>query len=217
MSTSPTAKPWHRLTAETHAAWAAFRVYLDLEPSERTTANAYRIYHNKPAAASNDVAKTFNGWASKYDWIRRAAEYDKWMSAEADRAVMRAMQKYENELADKKKHINDRALDVAELFFKRAEEIAKLPITKKTVETTDSDGRPLTIKFEPIKGIKLTDAARLVEVGDKIARLAVGLATERTQVELRDKLAEIAHESGIPLDEVAEIFRDTTGKVVLLQ
>jgi hypothetical protein len=62
-------EPWERQPAESDPAWAAFLVYRDLPPSERSIS---RVVSDTGKARS-----LIAGWCSKWNWKDRAAQYDR--------------------------------------------------------------------------------------------------------------------------------------------
>ena len=69
---------WLHLKGETPQAYAAFCAYRDLKPAERNIKNA-------AAAAEAETAdlekryRVWRGWAAKYRWRERIADYDRYV------------------------------------------------------------------------------------------------------------------------------------------
>ena len=65
-------KPWERQPGETAKAYAAFLLYRDSPPSDRSV----------PAAREGQqrdrkgTLRQWSGWAARYGWVNRAAEHD---------------------------------------------------------------------------------------------------------------------------------------------
>jgi len=66
---------WERQENETDRAWAAFQVYRDLLPGDRSYDAAYRKTYDKPT--NIHAPKWYRDWAKEYDWIDRARAWDR--------------------------------------------------------------------------------------------------------------------------------------------
>jgi len=64
----PDSKPYDQQLDETGKAYAAFRVYAELGPEERSTA--------KVAAKVRKNLKLIHRWSSRHSWVQRAREFD---------------------------------------------------------------------------------------------------------------------------------------------
>ena len=68
-------KPWERKSDETDRAWAAFQVYRNLPPRERSYDAAYRKSYAKPP--HRRAPKWYRAWAKKHDWPKRTEAWDR--------------------------------------------------------------------------------------------------------------------------------------------
>lgn len=68
-------KPWERQSKETDRAWAAFQVYRDLLPAERSYDAAYRKSYTKPP--HRRAPKWYRMWAKQHDWKVRTETWDR--------------------------------------------------------------------------------------------------------------------------------------------
>jgi len=80
-------KPWERQPDETDRAWAAFQVYRDLPPAERSFDAAWRKRYAKPA--HHRCPQWYRIWAKQYDWKDRAAAWDRHLD-DVERAATEA-------------------------------------------------------------------------------------------------------------------------------
>lgn len=80
--------PWERRADETERAWVAFQTYRDLEPGDRSLAEAARrIYGPRGVQKNGMVVGRVREWSVRYDWRDRAAAWD----AEVDRRRREAL------------------------------------------------------------------------------------------------------------------------------
>jgi len=68
-------KPWERQPDETDRAWAAFRVYRDLPPAERSYGAAFRKTYQKPA--NYQAPQWYRQWANRHGWRDRVEAWDR--------------------------------------------------------------------------------------------------------------------------------------------
>jgi len=68
-------KPWERRQNETDRAWAAFQIYRDLPPSERSYGAAFRKTYRKPA--HYQAPQWYRQWAKQHDWRGRVENWDR--------------------------------------------------------------------------------------------------------------------------------------------
>lgn len=68
-------RSWERLPEETSKAWAAFLVYRDMLPGDRSLDAAYRKRYAKEPHIR--ATKTFRAWAKQHDWPGRVEAWDR--------------------------------------------------------------------------------------------------------------------------------------------
>jgi hypothetical protein len=76
---------WERQPGESDPAWAAFVVYRDLPPSERSI--------SRVVSDTGKSRSLIAGWSSRWDWKDRAAQYDRHMDRQATRREIEAIAK----------------------------------------------------------------------------------------------------------------------------
>lgn len=166
-----TLKPqWEILPDETDNAYATFQCYLELGGT-RSIRKAQAAFEKKQTGNKRAIKASSgraNTWATKYRWAERARAYDDHMARETHAAVIKGV-------ADRLKQYNDAALGV------------QLLILNKIRETIVAYKGSLPINV----------VAPLLSAQDKIARLALGDATDRTD-----------HSGTITLEKVDAIRAD---------
>lgn len=76
---------WHRLKGESNRAYAAFRVYMEIEPTLRNYKICAQIIKERQEEYDKYVSDTVNiyqsvcAWGNKFSWPDRVAAYDKWV------------------------------------------------------------------------------------------------------------------------------------------
>lgn len=73
-------KPWDRMEGESDKAFAAFNVYKNLTPSERSKSRvSYEIYDKKRGmswASDKKPHGRVNKWSVDFNWVERAGAWD---------------------------------------------------------------------------------------------------------------------------------------------
>ncbi len=139
-------EPWHRQPKEHERAYAAFRVYLDMEKrSIRTSVPDVR----------EDTLLT---WAKSYRWAVRALAYDQYLAREADTARRKSIHKA-NRLSERKRiEDKERAHKIADLIGEKIEIIAGWPMERMVRRSESVDGRyeivePLRVSIRDLKDL----------------------------------------------------------------
>jgi hypothetical protein len=77
-------EPWEQLDGESPQAYSAFRQYIDLHPKERSLFAVTEIIWPKrltePMRRKRKPHRTIETWSSRYEWVRRAKEYDAYLA-----------------------------------------------------------------------------------------------------------------------------------------
>lgn len=139
---------------------------------------------------------TLASWSVRWEWQERVASYDECLAADR-------LAEDDRKWRERREEHRERAWDLAQRLFQRAEELLSFPVVEVTVETSQTkseDGTKVFITQQVIKPAKWTqsDIARLVETYDKIARLAAGMDTEQQRLVIEglppEKLRELSDE-----------------------
>lgn len=92
--------PWDRQPHETAKAHAAFIVYRELPPDERTVVKAHNLIRAKEGLEPTRSHGPYYKWSSKHRWEDRAAAYDAYMAAKTRARLERRKLKVAEEHAD---------------------------------------------------------------------------------------------------------------------
>ena len=80
-TTETKVNPWERMDGETESSWAAFRIYRDLPPTERTLLAAWYDYRETKDGVRPDERVRPPGfiqtWSAKNSWSVRVQAYDR--------------------------------------------------------------------------------------------------------------------------------------------
>lgn len=177
-------RPWERRDDETEDAFAAFEVYRDMAPTERSARLVEETLSSKPVGTDTarraDRSGKYTMWCHRYGWVERSRAHDDYESRikldAADREMLATMR------AALKEH-NAQTIKLARLAYKRIEEMLALPTTRQTINReVEVAGQKVaqTITIEPVNW-KPSDAAALVTALDKVLRLSTGDVTERVE------------------------------------
>jgi hypothetical protein len=188
-------EPWERQPEETGPAWAAFQIYRDLGPERSIVLTRKTMKADADVKGEGGTLAKENGklqkWALKYNWVARALAFDKMIDKK------RVEEHVEQSLEMTRRHIK-----VAMLIQKRG--IARL----------------LKMKKEDILKMKPIDAAKLIDQGVDMERLARGQSTSQsrqvrvTQLdgEVEGQVLEEVRDSRKALmDKLAEIEKKRSG------
>lgn len=99
----PDRRPWEPMPGESRQAFAAFEIYLHLDPRNRAVDTAYKVYQQeglgkwagKSFKRGKDANGTWKGWSVKFSWVARAMAHDAFLArerVEAARVAVREMQ-----------------------------------------------------------------------------------------------------------------------------
>ena len=66
-------KLWERQPSKTPKAFAAFGLYLDIPPLDRSVRSAVELFRKQ---GGKTTERNWETWASRYNWRNRAAEHD---------------------------------------------------------------------------------------------------------------------------------------------
>jgi len=205
-------KLWHRKQDESDAQFAGFSLYLNLGKG-RSLLEAYRRYSGKEKATQ--PGGTFQSWSVLNSWLDRVNAYDAWQGQVEDTKFEHAAAKEQSKLAKRRAEANSVAWDMAKLLIEKAKMILKVPILEQQIESEerDKDGRLIkVIKIIKPAKFKVADAARMVEIADRLARLATDMSTDNVSFNLNEQLKRVSEETGVPLHVLEEEYRQMTGK-----
>lgn len=170
---------WDRQPGEPGRWYDRFvRYYLRAE-GERTLLGAYRQWQDverpEKARKGQHVPGCWKDRAEEWAWQGRAEEYD---------VELRRLDgvKWEK----RREEIRDRGWNVSGRLWDKANAMLAFPVSEQQVE---QDGQ--TVIIEPARWT-FRDAAAVAETADRLARLAAGLPTERTESKIEGEV--VTHE-----------------------
>ena len=164
-SIPPTQEPeprqsWERLETETGPQWAAFQVYRDLEPAERSLIAAYR---KEKGESKIRVDGYWQRWYAKNRWKVRAAAYDRYVD-----------EKVRAELEARRLQSRIDTADLGRMMRQKAHNALRMLVgVEQTV--VDEDGQRVRIIAVNLKPFEIE---RLAKTGTELERLALGESTE---------------------------------------
>jgi hypothetical protein len=147
---------WERQPRETNAAWAAFQVYRDIPPADRTLRDAYRAVKGPDKGS---VCGTWRGWFVKYAWKERAEAYDVYVDEKARLELEQRRAEARKETAELGKMLRDKAQEALRAF-------------KGVNEKIEEEKGEQVRTIEP--NLTAYQIARLSTVGVSLERLALG-------------------------------------------
>jgi len=175
---------WELIDGETALAFAAFEMYRRLGPA-RTVEEAWRQYWSRPGTRRRRMDKTspprvmpyFSRWAVKWRWRERALAWDE------EQAAIERDQRLDRELQEKARQ--------------HEEQIQQRELWKEEARAARTFARRMLLRaLQGIDGRELDDMtvreilphvqriSTLLEVGQRLERMALGEATDVTRQEV---------------------------------
>lgn len=208
---------WERLPGESARAFEAFGHYRRLAPGRRSLQQAWEDHWNRPGNALQRSKKAagrpyghWTRWMSKWRWQERALAWD------AEQAALARDQEQDRELREKARE--------------REEEIRQRQLWKEEARASRTLARRLLLRAlqgidsGEIEDMKVREIlphtqriSTLLEVGQRLERMALGEATDRTEsiskpdpalADLAQRIAELLEggtAEGLALADLARI------------
>lgn len=208
--------PWERLPGEPAEAYAAFCHYRDYGIS-RKLVRSYREIYNQPDAVG--APTFFRQWSRDFDWQSRILAYDNRLQVVRQKSKERAIEVNAATWVERKERLLEEGWQNAEKLIAKALEMLNFPLAtveKETGRETGPDGEVIVHKtiIHPAKW-SMKDVALFLKVAEDIRRLAAGLATSITRVELEaevkgylDKMKAEGQDLDIDAAEVIKIAEE---------
>jgi hypothetical protein len=183
--------PWHRQPGEGTAQYAAFCCYRDagIERSLRKVIRAHLnarptrtqqqrriLTHPRPDTYLRSVLRTWGDWSGRFRWQERVRAYDAWRDAERQREADRLA--VESALRDAEENERQRTLRREEARAARTVARRLLMRALQGIEAQGIEGMSVRDILPHIQRIGV-----LLEVGQRLERMALGEVTDRTAVE----------------------------------
>lgn len=182
-------KSFDPMEGESSVAFRAFACYRDLGAERSQDAVAKMLGVSR---------QNLQRWTTRWEWVRRAKEYDAHLDSLEQKAREKALTKKAEDWATKE-------LEMAALLYDKAKSMLAFPLARQK----SKDG--LTI-VEPADW-RMRDAASIAEAGVKMERLARGESTDRITVSIaaREALQSILSETGLSEDQARQIVASRFG------
>lgn len=157
---------YERRAKEGAKPYAAFNAYLELG-ADRSVRKVAQKVHKNPTLIQK--------WSRAHNWPERARAWDADAEKRMRDAEAKAMKAEAEKWAKRQISLRDEAYELGDELIKKAKAMLAYPISKQTVQ---QDGK--TIIVTPNK-FSVGSAAKFIEVGEKLRRLAAGVSTENFQ------------------------------------
>lgn len=168
-----------RLDAESTAAFRAFQIYRDLGP-ERSLRKAWQAYREARGEPATRLPGPRARWSVKYEWVKRAAEFDALLDAEKRAARVEQLRKLEERRAEfefqNQERLEKRVAQM-DLVLAKAD---VAPITDVTQSKQEIVKGKATETKTKVKGINFSGYASFVKQQNETARQAItGVRTSK--------------------------------------
>jgi hypothetical protein len=186
----PTNAVWDQQSGESGSAFAAWCEYRDLGSERSIEAVARKL------AKSGSLLRR---WSARWGWVERAARWDGHQDGLRTAATNLALEQAAVNWATEREAERERELELGQALIAKAKTMLQWPLEQRRV--IGADGR--TTIVEPTKW-RLADAAKMVEVGSKLIRLAAEMETDRVSVDhvLRAQAERLSAEYNEPVEQV---------------
>src|SRR5919107_1977123 len=118
MDTERSPEVWDRLSNESGRAYEAFKVYMFMNPAERSVVGAWREWTENPEAAR--PSPFFEGWAREYAWSERARAHDHHLELIRERGMEKAIEEEAAEQARQAERVRGRFYELMAITYERA-------------------------------------------------------------------------------------------------
>jgi hypothetical protein len=205
-------RPWERQHGESARAYSAFRMWLETDPvTERSQLGTYRRF------TGNSEARAYPGyfrqWIENHRWVERARQYDQFINRQRERIETAKRIKRQQQWEQRREQVADEGWELAEGLIAKAKEILRAPTFEQTVtrESLGANGQVIQeITIKPGR-FSIRDAGRLIEVADRLRRLAAEMATEQIEIVTPEsKLAAKLKSAREAMHESRELYPDFT-------
>ena len=154
-----------RLPDESPQAFEAFKLYMEMGPGRTVRETCRRLAKSWPV---------ISGWSARHHWLERAREFDNGLekiirAAEEEKLIQSA-----GKWATRMQETRECAYQIAIRLVEKAEAMLKFPLAEKVSKDGKTVIRPGRWTF--------ADAARMLEVANRLKQLATGLPTERQEL-----------------------------------
>ena len=187
-----TRQMWERQEGESAKAWNAFRLYRDMEPTERSIAKiAAKLGYSAPVLCER--------WSMRNNWVARALAYDEYTDLQA-----------RNSRERERLAASDRRIQIAK-NMQLVGGAAIQDLGKKIQDALRSG--------KAIPKISLKDATAIINAGVQIERLESGESTANLAVEGTIRIEDVMKRERELMDIIKEAIRaeadpETTRRII---
>jgi hypothetical protein len=172
-----TAPIWEQREEETSKAYAAFKIYRDLEPAKRTINAAWRAASQPKKGEKPKSDKTpghFQDWYERHEWAPRAIAYDKYQRQIEEDARAEAQRENARKWAARVEEQRESEWQMRQQLLEKLDVMLKFPLVEKRIEVRHGEE---IHEFHPANW-RLRDVATFMLTASKVGRLATGQETE---------------------------------------
>lgn len=102
--------PWERQDGETDKAYAAFCIYRDLPPNERSLRAAAAKFYGKDKEKLRRPPATFEKWSTRWRWVERARAWDEEQDRLAREAQLQAIKEMRERHAEQARYLQAKGI-----------------------------------------------------------------------------------------------------------
>ncbi len=205
-------RPWERQQGETQRAYETFRRWLETEPvTERSYLGTYRAITGRTQV--KNLPGYFRDWIQNHSWADRARQYDQFINRQRERVETAKRIKRQQQWEQRREQVADEGWELAEALIAKSKEILRAPTFEQTVtrESLGANGQVIQeITIKPGR-FSIRDAGRLIEVADRLRRLAAEMVTEQIEIVTPESKAAAKMKSAREaMHESRELYPDFT-------
>jgi hypothetical protein len=185
---APIAYPWERQEGESTKSWAAFQLYRDLPPMERSIQRAYSDQTGKTNRAQSTQSH-WRVWSSRWRWVERAAAWDDEQDRKKREERQDEIRKMAERQARQAEQMAAALMQPAMALLRKLQQEQQRIQAALAADPTAADSpenQPELLRESMAALVKMTaECARAVPQLVLVERQARGLSTEHIAVELR--------------------------------
>lgn len=170
---------WERQPGEGREAFAAFKVYRELAPRDRSIDAAFNAA-NGHRKRIKKASGTWRRWSVEHDWVARADAWDSHLREVELSAQEEAIAKEAAVWAERQRQQREDEWEARRRVLDKVYQMLQMPVVEQQV--TSPDGRSVTVK--PARW-HFGTVAQLLDVVAKLGRLAAEMDTHQQKADVR--------------------------------
>lgn len=204
---------WERQEGEGREAFAAFKVYRDLPPRDRSIDAAFfrasGDQSGRKKGAKRAPTRWFE-WSRRYDWVNRACAWDKHLRDKELAAQEEAIAKDAELWAERQRQQREDEWTARTRLLEKINQMLQLPVVDQVI--TDPQGRTITVKAARWH---FGTVAQLLDLVAKLGRLSTEMDTAqqkadvRVERDLQNALVKLERE--LPSEVFAQVLKTLAG------